>query len=605
MKFSAGQKIGAGFGVALLLLSVTSVVSYRAMTSFSQKAGWVAHSLRVLRVLDSVPGQLMAAELGQRNYLLTGDESELEPYRVAVGAIRQAIADLRQLTGDNPDQQRRLDALEPLVAKAFAELQETIDLRRDNEVAVAMRKVLEDRSKQLINGLSQAINAMGDEEIRLLKERDELLGTTTRQLISAVTFRNFLALLFVAVAGVIVYRDVVARQQAEEALRRSEEYFHTLIDNTSDLIGILTAEGVFRYQSPAGERMLGYTAEDVIGRSAFEFVHPEDVGKVMDAFARGIRTPGHTAPVEFRCRHKDGSWRVLEAIGKNLLDNPAVAGIVINSRDVTERKRAEQALRESEERFRLLSASSPVGIFSTDVEGACLYTNPRWQEIAGMTLAESLGQGWTEAIAPEDREAVRAEWRACVKEGRDFLLEFRFRRPTGEIRWVRNQATALRSEFGSLLGYVGTSEDITERRRAAIELERLRHQQELILQSVADGIHVLDLQGRAIFVNPAAAGMIGYAVEEMLGQSMHDVLHHSKADGTPYPRAECPISATLGDGKLRHVTDEVFWRKDGTSFSVEYIVAPMQEDDKVMGAVVTFRDISARRAVERMKDEFV
>src|SRR2546428_12851183 len=164
MKFSMGQKISAGFGVALLILSVTSVVSYRAMTSLAQKAGRVEHSLRVLRVLDGVPGQLMAAEPRQRNYLFARDESELELYRVAVGALKQAIEDLRQLTGDNPNQQRRLDAIESLVAKAITELQETIDLRRSNEVAVAMQRVLEGRGKQIINDLSQGIREMEDEE---------------------------------------------------------------------------------------------------------------------------------------------------------------------------------------------------------------------------------------------------------------------------------------------------------------------------------------------------------------------------------------------------------------------------------------------------------
>ncbi len=399
--------------------------------------------------------------------------------------------------------------------------------------------------------------------------------------------------------------DITARKQAEEALRRSEEYFRALIENASDIISILNADGTVRYHSPSGERVLGYTMEELVGKNAFEFVHPEDLEKLLNTFAQVLRIPGYTTTLEVCFRHKDGSWRYLEGIGKNLLDNPAIAGIVVNSRDVTERKQAEQALRESEERFRLLSESSPIGIFSCDVEGACLYTNPRWQEIASMTLEESLGYGWVNAIAPEDREVILSEWQACVQESHKFSQEFRFARPSGEVRWVRTKATALRSDSGALLGYVGTNEDITERKRAEMELERLRHQQELILQSVADGIQVLDLQGKATFVNPAAVRMIGYEAEELIGRSMHDTLHHSKLDGTPYPREECPIFRTLTDDALRHVTDEVFWRKDGTSFPVEYISAPMREGDKIAGAVVTFKDIGERRAIERLKDEFV
>jgi len=118
----------------------------------------------------------------------------------------------------------------------------------------------------------------------------------------------------------------------------------------------------------------------------------------------------------------------------------------------------------SEERFRLLNAASPVGVFQTDAEGRILYTNPRWQEIAGMTPEESLGDGWMKAVAPEDWETAVTGWQACAQEGRQFFHEFRFRKPQGEVRWVQSRAAALRTENGELLGYVGTVEDITERR---------------------------------------------------------------------------------------------------------------------------------------------
>src|SRR5262249_56394098 len=101
------------------------------------------------------------------------------------------------------------------------------------------------------------------------------------------------------------------------------------------------------------------------------------------------------------------------------------------------------------------------------------------------------------------------------------------------------------------------------------------------------------------------ARMVGYTPEELLGRSTHDLLHHSRSDGTPYPREECPVEVIFGGGGPRHTSNEVFWRKDGTCFPVEYINAPIRDDGRVTGVVVTFRDISARRAVERMKDEFV
>ncbi len=133
------------------------------------------------------------------------------------------------------------------------------------------------------------------------------------------------------------------------------------------------------------------------------------------------------------------------------------------------------------------------------------------------------------------------------------------------------------------------------------ELEQLRRQQQLILNAVGEGVYGLDLEGNVTFVNPAAAAMIDWSMEELIGQSMHAVMHHSHADGSHYPRESCPIYAAFQDGSVRRVTDEVFWRKDGTSFPVEYISTPMHDETgQLIGAVVTFRDITQRRWAEQI-----
>jgi len=132
-----------------------------------------------------------------------------------------------------------------------------------------------------------------------------------------------------------------------------------------------------------------------------------------------------------------------------------------------------------------------------------------------------------------------------------------------------------------------------------IELEALRRQYQLILNAVGEGVYGLDLQGNVTFVNPAAASMIDWEMEDLIGKSMHQVLHHSHPDGSHYPRESCPIYAAFQDGSTRRVTDEVFWRKDGTSFPVEYISTPMQDEQgQLIGAVITFRDITQRKWAE-------
>ncbi len=120
----------------------------------------------------------------------------------------------------------------------------------------------------------------------------------------------------------------------------------------------------------------------------------------------------------------------------------------------------------------------------------------------------------------------------------------------------------------------------------------LLQQNELILRSAGEGIYGLDTNGKTTFVNPAAARMLGCAPEDIIGQPMHQLLHHTKADGSPYPAEDCPIYAAFSDGEVHSVDNEVFWRKDGSSFSVEYTSTPIREDGKLSGAVVVFRNIS-------------
>ncbi len=129
-------------------------------------------------------------------------------------------------------------------------------------------------------------------------------------------------------------------------------------------------------------------------------------------------------------------------------------------------------------------------------------------------------------------------------------------------------------------------------------LKGVRHLNKLILESAGEGVYGLDLEGKTTFVNPAAERMTGYTAKEMIGNCQHKLTHHSKLDGTVYSNLECPIYAAFKDGKVHKVSNEVFWRKDGTSFPVEYVSTPIWENLKMRGAVVVFRDISERKQAE-------
>ena len=139
----------------------------------------------------------------------------------------------------------------------------------------------------------------------------------------------------------------------------------------------------------------------------------------------------------------------------------------------------------------------------------------------------------------------------------------------------------------------------SERETIEDELEKLRRLHELILNSSGEGIFGLDLEGRTTFVNPAVSEILGWKPDELMGNLQHSLIHHTRPNGTSYPKEECHIYATFEGGKVHRIDDEVFWRKDGSSVPVEYVSTPMRDDrGRLVGAVVTFRDISERKRAE-------
>jgi PAS domain S-box-containing protein len=257
------------------------------------------------------------------------------------------------------------------------------------------------------------------------------------------------------------------------------------------------------------------------------------------------------------------------------------------------RKQAEQALRESEGYLRTVLGSIQTGVIVIDAEThEIIDANKVASDLIGIAKEKMIGGICHKFICPKEIGQCPITDLGQVIDNSERILLGADGKRVPIIKSV--VSVALHGRQCLLESFV----DITERKRGEEILEKLRRQNELILNSAGEGILGLDREGKHTFVNPAAARMLGYKDEELIGRHSHSIWHHTKPNGSPYPEEECQILSSYKDGHVHSVANEVFWRKDGRGFPVEYTSTPIIERGILVGAVVTFTDITERKQAE-------
>jgi len=288
--------------------------------------------------------------------------------------------------------------------------------------------------------------------------------------------------------------DISEKRRVQEALRQSEEHFRSLIENTLDLVTVLDESGRVRYVSPSIERVLGYRPEDRIGQSILDLIHPDDAPAVKKTLAWGRQTPGAAATLEYRARHKSGSWRQLEGVGRNLLSNPAVAGIVVNSRDITERRLADEKIRVSEEWFRSSFEYTGVPTAITTIDGRFLRVNRALCRFFGRSEAEMRRLSWREVTHPEDTELSHdIRRRLLAGEMVSIEAEKRYLRNDGSVRWGYLILSLIHDSEGRPRRIAAQIVDITKRTEAEDALRQSEHRFRLAAESASDLIYEWDV----------------------------------------------------------------------------------------------------------------
>jgi len=289
-------------------------------------------------------------------------------------------------------------------------------------------------------------------------------------------------------------REVTGRQQAEHIVNVNEQRFRSLVQNSSDGITIIEADGTIVYDSPAVEKILGYKPEERIGTNAFDQANPNELAQATGIFEDLLASPGAQKTLEFPWPHKDGTTLCFEVTITNLLDDPAVRGIVFNWRDITERKEVEERLREAEERYRTLVEQIPAVTYIDEIDetSSAIYMSPQVEGMFGYTPEEWLEDPelWVKILHPEDKERVLAESRRTNETGDPFRVEYRTISKSGHVAWVRDEAILVKGMGGRSGFWQGVITDVTERK---VLEEQLEHQ--------AFHDPLTDLSNRRLFID--------------------------------------------------------------------------------------------------------
>jgi diguanylate cyclase (GGDEF)-like protein/PAS domain S-box-containing protein len=405
------------------------------------------------------------------------------------------------------------------------------------------------------------------------------------------------------IGGIIsIFRDVTERVEAEVALRESEGRLRAVLEHNRDAHGLLDGTGTVLWASPGLEEMLGWKPDEVLGTSAFDLVHPDDLTAALTRFAETM-APEQPDPIELRIAHADGRWMPIEVAAALWPSADGELGLVISLRDISWRVDAERALRQNEERFRALVQHSHDGVVVLDPETGVTYASPALEQLFGRTGHEMIGMSGLELVHPDDTEETAAKLTAIIEtpEARA-SLRVRVQHASGDWVWVECTAVNL-LDNEAVEGIVINIRDVTEHTAAE---QAVRESEELfrsLSQSSPTGVFQMLPNGECTYVNERFLEITGYAREDLLGLGWHRLIHPEDRDAIDGIDDFEQLYGEPLQLELRVV------RSDGSTRWAAIHTGPMFDaDGGFSGAVGTFEDVTERmeatRDTQRLTDIF-
>jgi PAS domain S-box-containing protein len=507
--------------------------------------GWVVHTYRVINSAESVLSLTKDAETGERGYLLTGDESYLAPYNSAITALPIGLKDLKDLTSDNPHQQARWIEINRLAGERLSLLKRAIELRKAAEIDAALALVRSGQGVQSMDELRSTLDAVVGEERRLLAERTAETAARASRGRWILGLGSTALILLLVFASVVIERETVRREEITQALRHHAD----LLEQAHDSLLICRFRGAIDYWSRGAEVLYGYTREEALGRVSHQLLqtaHPLGMAQIDSL----LEHDGHWKG-ELTQTTKDGRKLTVESQWTLAVDADGNKTVLEANSDITARKRAEEALRESESRervraeeFEALMDAAPVGIFrSDDVECHGMTGNRAAYDLLRRPRGSNLSKSGPEGEKPVNFRAMQdgkeiplpelpmQKAAATGQKVRDTEMDFVFE--DGVTVNVLGDAVPLLDESGRPRGAIGTFVDITERKQAekALEESELRYRQLFERSESALALHemIFDAQGnprdyRFVDVNPAFERLTGLRRSHIVGRTALEIL---------------------------------------------------------------------------------
>jgi PAS domain S-box-containing protein len=400
-----------------------------------------------------------------------------------------------------------------------------------------------------------------------------------------------------------VAHDITDIKLAEQRIGETNERHAAMLANSGDVIGIMGTDGIMTYKSPNIEQLFGWEPEELVGKEGWYTVHPEDLEQMQEEFKKVLEKENAQITVEYRYLCKDGTYSWIELTAINCVNNPTINGVLLNYHDISDRKKAEEALRQSEVKYKSLfqnldSSTSMYDVVWDDEGKPCDYrivaVNPMYEKTVGVKASDVVGKTLLE-VFPQTEPAWMEIMHSTVTTGVTFSLE----NYSVEIdKWV--EITVFVPEKG-LLAMIGT--DVTDRKKAELALAEEKERLAVTLRSIGDGVITTDTDGSITLLNKAVEEMTGWNSEGAIGQPLFEVF--SITDEHTRKQFNQLVEEVIETGAVISLSDDTsLTTKDGREIIISNQGSPLlNKNGEVSGVVLVFRDITDERNAqeERVK----